>query len=241
MSDVEKEVLFREFGSTFEKQYIPALAQTFFDGLIDSYKYTRKPYRGGKPGDICLALSDQVKFILEIKSGRANDNIKIGTKKELVDKYIYPKNSKGKIKGILQAINDAKKLRNELFTGEIFTGIVFYDLPLNDELDRLIEHEIGTASEYQGYLKNSLNHPSIWLDIQNYELILSAVQQGASLYNLLKKISGLSPSKIRRGIVKFMIEAGIKPSTSNLYSKEIQLLKESCLPLLISDDKRSVC
>ncbi len=122
LPDVEKDVLLREFGSTFEKQYIPAIAQSFVGKLIDSYKFTRKPYRGGKPGDLCLAVSDKVKFILEIKSGSANDSIKIGTKKELIDKYNRPKNSKGKVKGIHQAINDAKKLRTELFPERSLRG-----------------------------------------------------------------------------------------------------------------------
>ena len=231
----EKETLFREFGSTFEKSYIPTISQSILGKLIDPYKYSKKSYRGGKPGDMYFSITDQAKFILEIKSGRANDNIKIGTKQELIDKYIHLKSSKGKRKGILQAINDAKKLRNDQFSGEIFTGIVFYNLPPVDEFDKLVEQEIGATEEYQEYLKNPSNYPSIWMDVLTYELLLSAVQQGACLYNLLKRIAGLPPSKTRREIVDFTTETGLILSISDLYAKEVHSLQEHCKAMLLPD------
>jgi hypothetical protein len=235
LPEEKKTELFKEFGRAFEKGYMPDISKAILGSILGKYTYTKKPYRGGNPGDLYLSITDQSKFIGEIKSSRENDSVKLGSKQEIVDKFIHLKGSKEK--GIMQAINDAVKLRNDLFSGEIFTGIIFYSFPQTTEFDELVRKEIEDTEKYQNYLKNGKNFPSIWLNVFNYELILSAIQQGASLHDLLKRIAGSSPSKTGYEIVSFMKELNLEISISRLYHKEIEFLKNRCKEMLFSDEE----
>lgn len=235
MNEDEKKILLKEFGDAFEKRYIPMISEKAFDQRIESYTYKRKPYRGNKLEDLCVSVTDHAKLILEIKSGRANDDVKRGVEQALVEKYIHLKSSSGKPKGIIQALKQATKLRNDGFGGEIFTGIVFYDLPFNEKLDLLIAREIGPSEEYIKYRNNTLNYPPIWMDVLAYELLLIAVQNGIDLHTILKKLSSLPPSETRRAIVHMMQEAGLKVSVHSLHERVVKELQDQCKAMLIPD------
>ncbi|MGD0664173.1 MAG: hypothetical protein ABSA17_00390 [Rhabdochlamydiaceae bacterium] len=240
MTEDEKEILLKEFGNVFEKRYIPMISAKALDQRIESYTYKRKPYRGNQLEDLCVSVMDQAKLILEIKSGRANDAVKRGLKKALIEKYIHLKSSSGKPKGIIQALKQADKLRNDGFSGEIFTGIVFYDLPSDDEFDQLIAQEIESTKEYKEYRSHQLNYSPIWMDVLAYELLLIAVQQGVNLHDILKKLSALPPSETSRAIANFMLNAGLKTSIHGLYAEEIKRLQEDCKAMLLPESETNL-
>jgi hypothetical protein len=225
MTEEEKKTLFAEFGDAFEKRYIPMISKKVLGQRIEPNTYE----------DLCASITDQSKLILEIKSGRANDAVKTGAKQALIEKYVRLKNSKGKSKGVIQSLKQAARLRSNQFSGEIFTGIIFYNLPFNDELDRLITQELESTKEYVEYRRNLLNHPPIWMDVLAYELLLLTVQQGLNLYDILKQLSGLPPSETRRAIVSIMQKAGLKISIHPLYAEEIKELQERCKEMLLRE------
>lgn len=140
-----------------------------------------------------------------------------------------------KPKGIIQSLKQAGKLRDTGFSGEIFTGIVFYNLPFNDELNQLIAQEFEPTKEYTEYRNNPLNYPPIWMDVLAYELLLLAVQQGINLYDILKELSALPPSETRRAIVGIMQKARLRISIHPLYAEEIKELQERCKKMLRSE------
>jgi len=237
MDENEKEVLLKQFGEAFEKRYIPMISEKTFGQRIESYTFRKKPYRGNKLEDLFISITGQSKLILEIKSGRANDSVKRGLKQALIEKYIHLKSSSGKPKGIIQALRQAGKLRHDGFSGEIFTGIVFYNLPFNEEFDQLIAQEIEPTKEHKEYQSHPLNFPPIWMDILAYELLLLAVQQGIDLYEMLKTLSALPPSATRRKIVSIMQNSGLKISIHHLYAEEIKRLQADCQAMLLPKSK----
>lgn len=235
MTEDEKEILLKEFGNAFENRYIPMISEKAFDQRIESYTYKRKPYRGNKLEDLCVSVTDEAKLILEIKSGRANDDVKRGVEQALIEKYIHLKSSSGKPKGIIQALKQAAKLRNDGFSGEIFTGIIFYDLPFNEKFDQLIAREIELTKEYIKYRSNPLNYPPIWMDVLAYELLLIAVQNGIDLHSILKRLSSLPPSETRRKIVSIMQEAGLAVSVHSLHERVVKELQDQCKAMLVPE------
>lgn len=222
LNEEEKKTLFAEFGDAFEKRYIPMISKKVLSQRIEPNTYE----------DLCTSVTDGSKLILEIKSGRANDAIKTGEKQALKEKYVSLKSSKKKPKGIIQSFKQAGKLRDTGFSGEIFTGIVFYNLPFHDELDQLITKELESTKEYIQYRNNPLNYPPIWMDVLAYELMLLAVHQGINFYDILQELSALSPSETRRAIVGIMQKAGLRISVHPLYSDEVKELQERCKKLL---------
>lgn len=225
LTEEEKQTLFDKFGNTFEKRYIPMISKKVLGQRIEPDTYE----------DLCISVTDKSKLILEIKSGRANDAVKTGEKQALIEKYVCLKSSKKKPKGIIQSFKQADKLRDTGFSGEIFTGILFYNFPFHDELDPLIIKELESTKEYAQYQKNSLNYPPIWMDVLTYELILLAVDQGINFYDILKELSALPPSETRRAIVRIMLKAGLEISVHHLYSDEVKELQEQCGKLLRSE------
>lgn len=235
MTEDEKTILRKQFGDAFEKRYIPMISEKTLGQHIEFYEHKRKPYKGNKLEDLCVSvIKDEAKLILEIKSSRANDDVKNGLRQALIEKYVHLKSSSGKPKGIVQALKQATKLRYDGFSGEIFTGIVFYDLPFNDEFDQIIAQEIEPTEEYKKYRSNPLNYPPIWMDVLAYELLLLAVQYGINLHKMLKKLCVLPPSETRRAIVNFMKNAGLNPSTYYLYEKEIKSIQENCKAMFLT-------
>jgi hypothetical protein len=207
------------------KCYIPMISNKVLDQRIEPDTYE----------DLCASVTDQSKLILEIKSGRANDAVKTGEQQALIEKYIRLKSSKNKAKGVIQSLKQAGKLRNTGFSGEIFTGIVFYNLPFHDELNQLITQEFESTKEYAEYRNNPLNYSPIWMDVLAYELSLLAVHQGINFYDILKELSALPPSETRRAIVGIMQKAGLKISVQPLYSDEIKELQERYKKMLRSE------
>jgi hypothetical protein len=235
MTEDEKKILLKEFGNAFEKRYIPMISEKAFDQRIELYTYKRKPYRGNKLEDLFVSVTDQAKLILEIKSGRANDDVKRGVEQALIEKYIHLKSSSGKPKGIIQALKQAAKYRNDAFSGEIFTGIIFYDLPFNEKFDQLIIREIESTDEYIKYRSKPLNYSPIWMDVLAYELLLVAVQNGIDLHSILKKLSLQPPSETRREIVRIMQEAGLKVSVHSLHERVVKELQDQCKAMFVPD------
>lgn len=222
LTEEEKKTLFAEFGNAFEKRYIPMISKKVLGQRIEPNTYE----------DLCTSVTDRSKLILEIKSGRANDAVKTGEKQALIEKYVRLKSSKNKPKGIIQSLKQADKLRGTGFSGEIFTGIVFYNLPFNDELNQLITQEFEPTKEYAEYRNNPLNYPPIWMDVLAYELLLLAVHQGINFYDILTELSASPPSETQRTIVGIMQKDGLKISIHPLYTEEIKELQERCKRLL---------
>ena len=86
------------------------------------------------------------------------------------------------------------------------------------DFDELVHNEIEKKQPYQDYLANKNNFPTIWLNTSTAELFFSAVTQGASLYELLKRIAFSRPSKVIYEIEKFMTELDLKPSLAPLFA-----------------------
>jgi hypothetical protein len=129
---------------------------------------------------------------------------------------------------VLQLIKDAKKFRDDQnFVGEIFTIIIFRGkFPATSDFDELVHDEITIKKQYNDYLENKKNHPTIWLTSSTCELVFSAVAQGASFEELLKRLALSPPSKMLSEIKRFMSEKGLDDSFAPLFRNDVKSIQD---------------
>lgn len=229
LPEEQKEEFFREFGIKAFEQYIACISKKVLGSQSCEYFYRKKPHRGNRSGDRHFVIHDMSRVIVEIKSSRENDEVRLGSEAEIIDKFIFCEGTKEKPKGVLQLVKDAAKFRGEQgFAGDLFTMIIFYGrFPATPDFDKLVQENIEANELYQGYLTNKRNFPTVWLSIFTFEMIFSAVAQGASLEELLKRLVQLPPSKTAFEIGRFMIEKGFKASFAPLFSDDIRAIQET--------------
>ena len=236
LPEEQKDEFFKEFGLAFEK-YITYISKRAVGERSHEYFYKKKRYGGSRSGDRHLAINDTSRAIIEIKSSRENDEVKGGSEKEIIDKFILLKGTEKKPKGVLQLIKDAKKFRDDQgFVGEIFTIIIFRGkFPATSDFDELVHKKITASNQYQEYLENVQNHPTIWLTSFTCELVFSAVAQGASLEEFLKRLALSPPSKMLSEIKKFMSEKSLNGSFAPLFLDDLMSIQERVKGMIAPD------
>ncbi|NGX47969.1 MAG: hypothetical protein K1000chlam3_01354 [Chlamydiae bacterium] len=233
LSKEDKEKFFKESGDAFD-QYIATISQRVLGNKSIKYYYKKKPYRDNQSSDLHLEIDENMRVIIEIKGAKENDDVRIGDKQALCDKFIHLGGTEIKPKGVLQVIKDAKKFRGDLpFSREIFTVIIFLGrFPETGDFDEMVKREIEGSLEYKEYLENEKNYPTIWLSASTAELLFSAMAQGVNVKELFKNIIYVVPSQIRGRIVEHLSLLKKNVSLSPLFENELRQLSEKCREML---------
>ena len=179
--------LTKEFGEAFE-DYIELLANRAVGEMSCSkYFYKGKKLKGGTAGDRLLKFNDQIEVIIEAKSARENDKVKLGDETCVKEKFIIMNGSEKRPKGAIQLVANAEKYRlDKQYSGILYTIIAFYGrFPETKSFDDMVDKLIISNPKYQSYISKEGNRSTIWLSCISLELMFSAVYQGADLEILL--------------------------------------------------------
>lgn len=227
----EADEFFYQFGKIALERYIDIISKRVFGD--NSIKPSKK-----KESDPCadriIIISPIVHVLIELKSARAEDQVKGGSKKDLENKFITIfKSSNKKQKGILQLFKATKKYReDDSFNGTIYTIIVYYgDFPEISTFDELIESKINSRTDCQEYLKDTRNKPSIWLNLSHLEVIFNIVKEGGSFEELLQRLSKTPPSKTAQIIINYARENSLDCSILSIFERELEDLETGCTSL----------
>lgn len=188
---------------------------------------------GIKPlGDFLILVTDRCSLLIEAKTTIENDKLISGDRREIIKKFILPEpNSKsGPNPGPLQIMQRATEYRKQnSFDGELYTAVVYLNAPPpTPEFDKLYSENISNKAIYQTYQTDMRNRSTILLSIFQWELILSAIKQKGSLYEILDSLVGLSPSKIGSCIIDLMKAQNMQISSARIYEPEIASMSDSC-------------
>ena len=217
----------RTFGPTCE-DYINNFAASVMPKEFERPAYNNKT----GDSDLRVCINDSTMLTWETKGARSNDAVKLGSKAEIIKKYIkIPKSNKTtSYKGIFQLVRhvDAYRTRTK-FQGDMFAILSFFEAPESQGFDILIKDEAEGSQEYANYIANSKNYSPIWfLNSITAELFFSAIKQGAPVEQLLQCLIKVAPSLVRVELKEFMQKHGLKYSVKYIFESEIEDLKLKC-------------
>lgn len=181
----------------------------------------RKGHEGHEYCDLMHIIDENKRVFVEAKGKRSTIKHRRGLIGSL-DEFIN--GSTAARYGALQLVENIKRYRKyEGYNGEAYAIVLFYGrFPEATSFDDLVQKKIMDTSDYQEYVNDQRNHKIIYLSCINAELFFSAIKQGISIKDLLKRLEGLPPSKIMREIKTIINERELKSSFVPLFEKEIQ-------------------
>jgi len=218
--------LWTKMGSIFEQFCFDKTREVIGDDLCE------RPSSSNPLGDIIVLIEDDCRLMIETKATSENDTLLTGNSREIVKKFILPEpNSKGGPNpGPLQVMQRAMEYRTrEAYTDKLFTAVIYLNAPpATPEFDSLYDQNIPGKDIYKAYQKDPSNKATILMSMSQWELILSAVNQGGNLRNILASLVNLSPSKVGPRIVEWMSSQNMQVSSAPIYKSEIKALADTC-------------
>jgi hypothetical protein len=191
-----------------------------------------RPSSSSPLGDIIVLIEDDCRLMIETKATSENDTLLTGNPKEIIKKFLLPEpNSKGGPNpGPLQVMQRAMEYRQQgTFAGELFTAVIYLNTPpARPEFDSLYDQNILGKDIYKTYHTHPNNKGTILMSMSQWELILSAVNKGGTLRDILASLADLPPSKVGSRIVEWMNSQNMQVSSARIYKSEINALADTC-------------
>jgi len=218
--------LWAKMGEIFEQFCFDKTYETLGAELCE------RPSSNNPLGDIILMIEDDCRLMIETKATSENDTLLTGNPKEIIKKFLLPEpySKGGPNPGPLQVMQRAMEYRTrETYTDKIFTAVIYLNAPpATPEFDSLYDQNIPGKDIYEAYQNDPSNKATILMSMSQWELILSAVNQGGNLRNILAALVNLSPSKVGPCIVEWMSSQNMQVSSAPIYKSEIKALADTC-------------
>jgi len=218
--------LWTKMGEIFEQVCFDKTSEALGTELCE------RPSSNNPLGDIILLIEDDCRLMIETKATSENDTLLTGNPKEIIKKILLPEpcSKGGPNPGPLQVMQRAMEYRTrESYTDKLFTAVIYLNAPpATPEFDSLYDQNIPGKDIYKAYQNDPSNKATILLSMSQWELILSAVNQGGTLRNILASLVNLSPSKVGPCIVEWMNSQNMQVSSAPIYKSEIKALADTC-------------
>lgn len=218
---VEKIKLRTEFGHSYEA-YINLLAERSVNKKIEKNpKYTLNKSQA-EYCDLLIHIDQHNIVMWETKSARSTEQVKESSKSEIIKKYV--KQERNTLKQMLKhAVNYRKNLK---YDGMIFLILSYFDSPIIQSFDTLVEEELNDLPEYQEYKKSSKIKIIYFLNVNIAEMFFSFLLQKADITDLLNELAQIQTFAMVKTLQNFARKNNLHFSIGPLMKIEIAVFEQ---------------